>query len=119
MRINLPNSRTFSKIFKKAIGADIVENINGITTDSREIQKGDLYVAIKGENVDGNIFLNDVFKKGALCAIVSELMPNANVDQIEVSDTIKAIGKVATELRSQFDIPLIGITGTNGKTSTK
>ena len=61
MRINVPNSRTFSKIFKKAIGADIVENINGITTDSREIQKGDPYVAIKGENVDGNIFLNDVF----------------------------------------------------------
>ena len=119
MRINVPNSRTFSKIFKKAIGADIVENINGITTDSREIQKGDLYVAIKGENVDGNIFLNDVFKKGALCAIVSQLMPNANGDQIEVSDTIKAIGKVATEWRSQFDIPLIGITGTNGKTSTK
>ena len=119
MRINLPNSRTFSKIFKKAIGADIVENINGITTDSREIQKGDLYVAIKGENVDGNIFLNDVFKKGALCAIVSELMPNTNGDQIEVSDTIKAIGRVATEWRSQFDIPVIGITGTNGKTSTK
>ncbi len=119
MRINLPNSRTFSKIFKKAIGADIVENINGITTDSREIQKGDLYVAIKGENVDGNIFLNDVFKKGALCAIVSELVPNANGDQIEVSDTIKAIGKVATEWRLQFDIPVIGITGTNGKTSTK
>ena len=119
MRINLPNSRTFSKIFKKAIGVDINENINGITTDSREIQKGDLYVAIKGENVDGNIFLNDVFKKGALCAIVSELMPNVNGDQIEVSDTIKAIGKVATEWRSQFDIPLIGITGTNGKTSTK
>ena len=59
------------------------------------------------------------FKKGALCAIVSELMPNANGDQIEVSDTIKAIGKVATEWRSQFDIPVIGITGTNGKTSTK
>ena len=119
MRINVPNSRTFSKIFKKAIGADIVENINGITTDSREIQKGDLYVAIKGENVDGNIFLNDVFKKGALCAIVSELMPDVNGDQIEVSDTIKAIGRVATEWRSQFDIPVIGITGTNGKTSTK
>ena len=68
---------------------------------------------------EGNIFLNDVFKKGALCAIVSELVPNANGDQIEVSDTIKAIGKVATEWRSQFDIPVIGITGTNGKTSTK
>ena len=119
MRINLPNSRTFSKIFKKAIGADIVENINGITTDSREIQKGDLYVAIKGENVDGNIFLNDVFKKGALCAIVSKLVPNVDGDQIEGSDAIKAIGKVATEWRSQFDIPVIGITGTNGKTSTK
>ena len=51
MRINLPNSRTFSKIFKKAIGVDINENIKGITTDSREIQKGDLYVAIKGENL--------------------------------------------------------------------
>ena len=119
MRINLPNARTFSQVFKKAIGVDIVENINGVTTDSREIQKGDLYISIKGENVDGNIFLNDVFKKGALCAIVSEEIPDSDGFQIEVPDTVKAIGKVATEWRSQFDIPVIGITGTNGKTSTK
>ena len=82
MRINLPNARTFSQVFKKAIGVDIVENINGVTTDSREIQKGDLYISIKGENVDGNIFLNDVFKKGALCAIVSEKIPDSDGFQV-------------------------------------
>ena len=53
MRITLPNSRTFSKVFEKAIGKSIDEKINGISTDSREVQKGDLYIAIKGEKVNG------------------------------------------------------------------
>ena len=62
MRINLPNSNTFSKIFKKTINQEINEEINGIATDSREIQKGDLYIAIQGEKVDGHSFLDQVFE---------------------------------------------------------
>ena len=119
MRINIPNSRTFSLVFEKATGKDISQEINGISTDSREIQKGDLYISIHGERVDGSEFLDEVFKNGASCAIVSKIIPAINGFQIEVGDTIEIIGKIATEWRSQFNIPVIGITGTNGKTSTK
>ena len=119
MRITLPNSRTFSRVFQKATGKSISEKIIGIATDSREIQKGDLYIAIQGEKFDGSEFLDQVFDNGALCAMVSKKQTNNKGDQIEVSDTVKSIGKIATEWRSQFNIPVIGITGTNGKTSTK
>ena len=119
MRITLPNSRTFSNVFEKAIGKSIDEKINGISTDSREVQKGDLYIAIKGEKVNGNEFLKQVFENGASCAMVSKKQTSTTGKQIEVGDTVKSIGKIATEWRSQFNIPVIGITGTNGKTSTK
>ena len=119
MRITLPNSRTFSRVFQKATGKSISEKIIGIATDSREIQKGDLYIAIQGEKFDGSEFLDQVFDNGASCAMVSKKQANNKGDQIEVSDTVKSIGKIATEWRSQFNIPVIGITGTNGKTSTK
>ena len=119
MRITLPNSRTFSKVFEKAIGKSIDEKINGISTDSREVQKGDLYIAIKGEKVNGYEFLDQVFENGAAYAMVSKKQTSKTGKQIEVGDTVKSIGKIATEWRSQFNIPVIGITGTNGKTSTK
>ena len=119
MRITLPNSRTFSNVFEKAIGKSIGEKINGIATDSREIQKGDLYIAIKGEKFNGHEFLEQVFENGAAYAMVSKKQTSTTGKQIEVSDTVKSIGKIATEWRSQFNIPVIGITGTNGKTSTK
>ena len=119
MRINLPNSKTFSKIFNESTGIKISESIKGIATDSREIQSGDLYIAIKGEKVDGHSFLNQVFENGALAALVSDINDQVHGDQIQVRDTIESIGKIATEWRRQFNIPIIGITGSNGKTSTK
>ena len=119
MRISLPNSKTFSKIFNESTGIKISESIKGITTDSREIQSGDLYIAIKGEKVDGHSFLSQVFENGALAALVSDTNDQVHGNQIKVGDTIESIGKIATEWRDQFNIPIIGITGSNGKTSTK
>ena len=119
MRISLPNSKTFSKIFNESTGIKISESIKGIATDSREIQSGDLYIAIKGEKVDGHSFLSQVFENGALAAIVSDSYGQVHGNQIKVGDTIESIGKIATEWRDQFNIPIIGITGSNGKTSTK
>ena len=119
MRISLPNSKTFSKIFNESTGIKISESIKGIATDSREIQSGDLYIAIKGEKVDGHSFLSQVFENGALAALVSDTNDQVHGNQIKVSDTIESIGKIATEWRDQFNIPIIGITGSNGKTSTK
>ena len=119
MRISLPNSKTFSKIFNESTGIKISESIKGIATDSREIQSGDLYIAIKGEKVDGHSFLSQVFENGALAALVSDTNDQVHGNQIKVGDTIESIGKIATEWRDQFNIPIIGITGSNGKTSTK
>ena len=119
MRISLPNSKTFSKIFNESKGIKISESIKGIDTDSREIQSGDLYIAIKGEKVDGHSFLSQVFENGALDALVSDINDQVHGNQIKVGDTIESIGKIATEWRDQFNIPIIGITGSNGKTSTK
>ena len=65
MRISLPNSNTFSKVFFQSLGKEIDNQIKGIATDSREIQSGDLYIAIPGENVDGHSFLKEVFIAGA------------------------------------------------------
>ena len=119
MRISLPNSKTFSKIFNESTGIKISESIKGIATDSREIQSGDLYIAIKGEKVDGHSFLSQVFENGALAALVSDTNDQVHGNQINVGDTIESIGKIATKWRDQFNIPIIGITGSNGKTSTK
>ena len=88
MRITLPNSRTFSKIFQKATGKSISEKINGIATDSREVQEGDLYIAIKGEKVDGSDFLGQVFENGASYAMVSKKQTYTKGEQIEVGDTV-------------------------------
>ena len=119
MRISLPNSNTFSKIFFQSLGKEIDNQIKGIATDSREIQSGDLYIAIPGENVDGHSFLKEVFIAGASTALVSSPNEDLKGNQIIVDNTIEAIGKVATKWREQYQIPVIGITGSNGKTSTK
>ena len=119
MRINLPNPTQFSRFFKSALGKSLDLEVLGITTDSREVQKGDLYIAITGERVDGHSFLQEVFDKGANAALVSKSLENIYGNQILVKNTVDAIGKVSILWRNQFDFPIIGITGSNGKTSTK
>ena len=119
MRINLPNPTQFSRVFKSALGKSLDLEVLGITTDSREVQKGDLYIAITGERVDGHSFLQEVFDKGANAALVSKSLENIYGNQILVKNTVDAIGKVSILWRNQFDFPIIGITGSNGKTSTK
>jgi UDP-N-acetylmuramoyl-tripeptide--D-alanyl-D-alanine ligase len=105
------------------------------STDSRTIKKGDLFVAIEGPNFDGNDFLDDAFRKGAIGAIVSRSARDAfrrdkrpgrekRPDHerrviIRVKDTTRAYGAIAHYHRMQFRIPLIAVTGSNGKTTTK
>ena len=119
MRINLPNPTQFSRIFKSALGISLDVEFKGVTTDSREVQKGDLYIAISGERVNGHSFLKEVFDNGAIAALVSKYFDQIDGYQILVEDTVSAIGKVSTLWREQFNFPIIGITGSNGKTSTK
>ena len=119
MRIDLPNTDRFKQIFDKTLDKPLLEKVVGISTDSSDIKKGDLYIAINGEKVDGHSFLTDVFDKGASTALVSKPVAESRGKQIKIDDPINAIGKVARAWRDQFQIPVIGITGSNGKTSTK
>ena len=94
--------------------------------DTRIIQKGDTYIAIKGENFDGNLFWREALEKGAECVIVSDIEYNEedkekfkNKTILKVEDTLEALYKIAKLKRSFYKIPVIAITGSVGKTSTK
>ena len=119
MRINLPHPNKFAKIWEEVTGVALNKTVKGIVTDSREVRPGDLYIAISGDRVDGHTFIKDVFEKGAVCALVNSEIENADEQLIKVNNSVSTIGKVAKAWRNQFDIPVMGITGSNGKTSTK
>ena len=89
-----------------------------IHTDTRTIQAGDIFLAFRGENFDGHRFVAQALEAGAIAAIVSEEIPGAG-PQILVSDTLEAYQKLGQWWRRQFDIPIIAITGSVGKTTTK
>lgn len=93
--------------------------VSAITTDSRKIEPGCLFAAIAGERVDGHAFIPGALESGALCAI-GEKLPEGNVRPfIRVRSTIEALQNIAEFYRMQFDIPIIGITGSVGKTTAK
>ena len=89
--------------------------------DTRNVKFGDVYIGIKGENFDGNTLYEKAFEQGASVAIVSGINPNAYKDKtiIIVEDTIKALQQIAEYKRNLYDIPVIAVTGSVGKTSTK
>ena len=97
-------------------GADVEFASVGI--DSRRLKAGDLYVAIKGERHDGHSFVRDAAAQGAVAALVSAKQDVA-LPQIVVTDTRLAIGRLAAAWRARFDVPVIGVTGSNGKTTVK
>lgn len=94
------------------------EEIRGAVMDSRQIEEGFLFLAIKGEKVDGHDFVPSVFEKGALAVLV-ERAPEVEGPYILVESTLLAIKKIAAFYRTQLTIPVVGITGSVGKTSTK
>jgi UDP-N-acetylmuramoyl-tripeptide--D-alanyl-D-alanine ligase len=97
-------------------GNDVL--IRSVGTDSRSIVKDQLFVAIKGENFDGNAFAQEAIKLGAAAAIVSKTNAQA-VPAVLVEDTRLALGNLAHYWRKKFDLPLIAVTGSNGKTTVK
>jgi len=109
----------------KLLSGNPDEILTGLSTDTRKIKKGELFLAIKGEKFDGHSFILDAVAKGAGAVLVQEGgITNANfklpdVSFISVSDSIKAYGDIGNFHRSRFSIPVIGITGSNGKTTVK
>ena len=100
---------------------------NHFVRDSREVKEGDVYVALKGEKFDGNDFYLDAIDNGAKVCIVSkditaeenDEIKKSNVTIIQVSETLKALQEIATYKRMQYNIPVVAVTGSVGKTSTK
>ena len=92
-----------------------------ITTDSRECPQGSIFLALKGESFDGNKFAVQALEKGCAYAIVDDPSLAGSDDKriIIVNDCLQTFKDLAREHRRQFNIPVIGITGTNGKTTTK
>ena len=110
---------------KLIIGNEKLECEN-FSRDTRSIQKGDTYIAIKGEKFDGNIFWKDALKNGADCVIVQDiefynedLKDLDNKTIIKVEDTMQALYEIASYKREINNIPVVAITGSVGKTSTK
>ena len=91
--------------------------INRVHTDTRTLRSGDLFVALKGEHFDANDFLAQAKGSGASAAIAHHGLRMADLPGLEVSDSRLALGQLATGWRSQFDLPLIAVTGSNGKTT--
>src|SRR5262245_48625624 len=91
---------------------------HGISIDTRTLQPGNLFIAILGERLDGHDFIAEAHRKGAVAAIVSRKM-ESDLPQLLVSDTTAALGKLAKAWRDQFDLPIVAVTGSNGKTTLK
>jgi UDP-N-acetylmuramoyl-tripeptide--D-alanyl-D-alanine ligase len=91
----------------------------GITTDSRSVGSGQLFVALRGEKFDGHDYVAGAIAQGAVAAIVDEKFDAGDLPVIVVADTLKAYQTIGRWWRRKFDIPVIAITGSVGKTTTK
>lgn len=94
----------------------------GISTDTRSLKKGEIFLALEGEKFNGHDFVHRAFSQGAIAAFVNEKYSNLidnNLPILAVKDTLKAYQKIAQWWRKNLDLPVIGVTGSVGKTTTK
>ncbi len=97
-------------------GEDVT--FQGVSTDTRSLGNGELFVALVGEHFDGHQFLNEASGKGAAAALISHFVAT-DLPVVIVEDTTAGLGRLGAYWRRQFDVPLIAVTGSNGKTSVK
>jgi len=96
--------------------------VKGISIDSRTLRPKEVFIPIKGNNFDGHDFIDEAIKKGASCVIAEKFKTHSSQPKtvfIEVKNTTKALGDIARFQREKFDIPVIAVTGSNGKTTAK
>lgn len=98
------------------------KRLAGVSTDTRNVNPGEVFFALRGGMLDGHAFLRRAFEAGAVCAVVDEKADRGSYGDrpyLLVRDTTKALGELAALWRGKFDIPVIAIAGSNGKTTTK
>jgi len=93
--------------------------VDGVATDTRTIKPGEIFVALVGDNFDGHNFVDTAMNRGAIAIIVNRQLEEVDIPQFVVSDTLQAYQQIAKWWRDRLGIPVIGITGSVGKTSTK
>jgi UDP-N-acetylmuramoyl-tripeptide--D-alanyl-D-alanine ligase len=103
------------------VSGDLGVPVAGVSIDSRTLQVGEAFFAIVGHRLDGHAFLADAAARGAACVVVHTLPdePPANVPLVLVEDTTRSLGRLAAWHRSRFSVPVVGITGSIGKTTAK
>jgi len=92
--------------------------VTGVAIDTRKLKPGDLFVAIKGERADGHDYLAEAIECGAVAAMVTRRV-DSELPQVLVNDAELALGDLASAVRAQRDVRVVGITGSNGKTTVK
>ena len=95
------------------------QSSTGVCTDTRKIQKGNMFFALKGPNFNANALAEEALAKGASCAVIDDPSYETGANTLLVSDGLKALQDLATAYRNTLTIPIIGLTGSNGKTTTK
>ncbi len=100
-------------------GKKVNTQLDGISTDSRNLTPGQLFVPLRGERFDGHDYLSQAVKNGAAACLSEEVVVGLSVPVVRVADTLQALGDIAAACRLQLNGPLIAITGSVGKTTTK
>ncbi|MEN2454321.1 UDP-N-acetylmuramoyl-tripeptide--D-alanyl-D-alanine ligase, partial [Bacillus sp. JR_15] len=95
--------------------------IKGVSTDSRKLAKGQLFIPLAGERFNGHVFAEQAFQEGVAAVLWNRSEPNPPEGKpvILVDDTLEALQKLAKAYRNQLDVKVVGVTGSNGKTTTK
>ncbi len=110
-------SRLREPLSGRLVGADV--RFAAVSTDSRAIQPGQLFIALTGPRFDGHAYLADVAARGAVAALVEREIESAPLPQLVVADTRLALGRLGALNRAGFQGPVVAITGSSGKTSVK
>ena len=112
---------SLAQLVASLTGARMTRNVafEGVSTDSRSLAPGELFVALRGESFDGHDFLPQLAAKGVGAVVAEQLPAGWNLPAIVVPNTLTALGQIGNFWRMKFAIPVIGVTGSNGKTTVK
>ena len=105
-----------SAVEGRLVGNDV--DFERVVTDSRELSGGELFVALKGENFDGHEFVAQAQNSGAVAAMASQEL-QIDLPTLVVRDTTLSLGRLAAYWRCQFNLPVVAVTGSNGKTTVR
>ena len=115
MRIQIKDKKNFIIMFNDLFKNNQINDINGVSIDSRKIHENDIYIPIKGENFDGHDYINQAIDLGAI-----KCFSEIDIDNtIKIDSSINLIKKISKEWSKRSNHIIIGITGSNGKTTTK